>query len=75
MSKEATTAAIQELIRDGFQRLEHSERSAFFDSYEVANLQLVLKVIQIATPVQKAHAQKRMQGWIDDFRTLAAQQK
>ncbi|TFW27189.1 DUF6279 family lipoprotein [Duganella callida] len=75
MSKEATTAAIQELIKDGFERLDKSERSAFFDAYEAANLKLVLTVIQLATPVQKAHAQKRMQGWIDDFRTLAADQR
>jgi hypothetical protein len=35
----------------------------------------VLTVINIATPAQKAHAQRRMQGWIDDFRTLAADQR
>ena len=75
LGKEATVAAIQELIKDGFERLENSERKAFFDSYEQANLQLVLTVIKLATPAQKAHAQKRMQGWIDDFRTLAADQK
>jgi hypothetical protein len=27
--------------------------------------------IRISTPAQKAHAQKRMQGWIDDFKVLA----
>ncbi|SHM89902.1 hypothetical protein SAMN05192549_103162 [Duganella sacchari] len=75
LGKEATVAAIQELIKDGFERLENSERKAFFDSYEQANLQLVLTVIKLATPAQKAHAQKRMQGWIDDFRTLATDQK
>jgi hypothetical protein len=32
-------------------------------------------VIGIATPEQKAHAQKRMQGWINDFNTLAAETK
>jgi hypothetical protein len=31
-------------------------------------VQLVLTVIQLATPAQKAHAHKRMQGWIDDFK-------
>ena len=75
LGKEATVAAIQELIKDGFERLENSERKTFFDSYEQANLQLVLTVIKLATPAQKAHAQKRMQGWIDDFRTLATDQK
>jgi hypothetical protein len=32
-----------------------------------------LTVVKIATPEQKAHAQKRMQGWINDFRSLAAE--
>ncbi|MRW84963.1 hypothetical protein GJ698_12820 [Pseudoduganella sp. FT26W] len=75
LGKEATEKLIQGLIRDGFQRLETSERKAFFDSYEDANLKLVLTVIQLATPAQKAHAQRRMQGWIDDFRSLAADQR
>jgi hypothetical protein len=75
LGKEATQTLIQGLIKDGFQRLETSERKAFFDSYEEANLKLVLTVIQLATPAQKAHAQRRMQGWIDDFRSLAADQR
>jgi hypothetical protein len=75
LSQEATQTLIQGLIKDGFQRLETSDRKAFFDSYEAANLQLVLTVINLATPAQKAHAQRRMQGWIDDFRTLAADQR
>lgn len=75
LSQEATQTLIQGLIKDGFQRLESSDRKAFFDSYEAANLQLVLTVINLATPAQKAHAQRRMQGWIDDFRTLAADQR
>jgi hypothetical protein len=29
--------------------------------------------VRIATPEQKAHAQKRMDGWIKDLNTLAAQ--
>lgn len=75
LSKEATQTVIQGLIKDGFQRLETSERKAFFDSYEEANLQFVLTVINLTTPAQKAHAQRRMQGWIDDFRSLAADQR
>lgn len=75
LGQEATQTLIQGLIKDGFQRLETSDRKAFFDSYEAANLQLVLTVINLATPAQKAHAQRRMQGWIDDFRTLAADQR
>ncbi len=75
LGKEATMALIHTLIREGFDRLEHSERKAFFDAAEAANIQLILTVIQIATPAQKAHAHKRMQGWIDDFNNLAKEQR
>ncbi|NVD70777.1 hypothetical protein HUX88_09400 [Duganella sp. BJB1802] len=73
LNKEATMALIHTLIRDTFERLEHSERKQFFDAYEASTAQLVLTVVKIATPAQKAHAQKRMQGWIDDFNSLSAE--
>ena len=73
LSKDATMALIHTLIKDSFNRLEQSERKAFFDAYDESTAQLILTVIRIATPVQKAHAQKRMQGWIDDFNSLAAE--
>ncbi|RFP24472.1 hypothetical protein D0T25_05505 [Duganella sp. BJB488] len=73
LNKEATMALIHTLIRDTFERLEHSERKQFFDAYEASTAQLVLTVVKIATPAQKTHAQKRMQGWIDDFNSLSAE--
>ncbi|MGK5044551.1 DUF6279 family lipoprotein [Janthinobacterium sp. GB4P2] len=75
LGKEAAAALVTTLIKDSFERLEHSERKAFFDSYEASTAQMVLTVIKIATPAQKAHAIKRMQGWIDDFNSLATQPK
>ena len=75
LGKEAAATLITTLIKDSFERLEHSERKAFFDAYESSTAQMVLTVIKIATPAQKAHAVKRMQGWIDDFNSLAAQPK
>jgi len=73
LDKDATVALINALIKDSFARLDQSERKAFFDSFEESTANLVLTVIKIATPAQKAHAVKRMQGWIDDFSSLAAQ--
>jgi len=73
LNKEATMALIHTLIKDTFDRLERSERKQFFDAYEASTAQLILTVVKIATPAQKAHAQKRMQGWIDDFNSLAAE--
>lgn len=75
LGKEATVALINSLIKDSFERLDHSERKAFFDAYESSTANLVLTVIKIATPAQKTHAIKRMQGWIDDFNSLATQAK
>lgn len=74
LNKEATMALIHTLIKDSFDRLDHSERKAFFDAYNEGTAQMVLAVIKMATPAQKAHANKRMQGWIDDFNSLAAEQ-
>lgn len=75
LNKEATSALIHNLIKDSFDRMEQSERKAFFDATNEATANLVLTVIKIATPAQKAFANKRMQGWIDDFNSLAAESK
>jgi hypothetical protein len=74
LSKEATVELLRPLVQDTFERMEQpSERQAFFDAYNSSTIELVLTVIQNATPAQKAHAQQRMQGWIDDFHQLAAE--
>jgi hypothetical protein len=71
-SKEATKALITTMLREMFNRMESPERKAFYDAYADSTAKYVLTAIRIATPEQKAHAQKRMQGWIEDFNTLAA---
>lgn len=72
LSKEASMALLKEQIEDGFARLEQSEHQAFFDAYRDGTVQLVLTVLRSASPAQKAHARRRMQGWIEDFQRLAA---
>ena len=71
LSRDATIALIHQQVREIFDRFDAPDRKAFFDAYIDATAQMVLTAIRIATPAQKAHAQKRMQGWIDDFNTLA----
>lgn len=74
LGKEASMALLRGLIDDAFDRMDKpSEHKAFFDAYNNATLQLVLTVVQNASPAQKAHAHKRMQGWIDDLHQLAAE--
>jgi hypothetical protein len=72
LSKEQTMAAIHDLLRDFFDRFEAPERKQFFDNYVDSTSKYILTAIRMATPEQKAHAHKRMQGWIDDFNALAA---
>jgi hypothetical protein len=75
LSKEAAQKEVTVLMRDVLDRFEAPERKAFFDTYVDATSKYILTAIKIATPEQKAHAQKRMQGWIDDFNKLAAEAK
>ncbi|WP_229218694.1 DUF6279 family lipoprotein [Rugamonas brunnea] len=73
LGQDATMALIRSLIEDNFARRDQSDRKEFFGEYDQGTAQLVLTVIRLATPAQKAHALKRMQGWIDDCNALAAQ--
>jgi hypothetical protein len=75
LGKEATGVLINSLLKDIFGRFESPERKPFFDAYIDGSINMALTAIRIATPAQKAHAQKRMQGWIDDFKVLAADAK
>lgn len=73
LSKEAAAPLVQGLVKDMLTRMQGSEHKQFFDAYTDGTMQMILTAIKIATPEQKAHAQKRMQGWINDFNTLAAE--
>ena len=72
LSREATIPLVQALVRDVFARMDSPERKAFYDASTDATTKMILTAVKIATPKQKAHAHKRMQGWIDDFNVLAA---
>jgi len=74
-SKEQTTVMITSLLHEFFNRMDAPERKTFYDNYANATANYILTAIRIATPAQKAHAQKRMQGWIDDFNALAREAK
>jgi hypothetical protein len=73
LNKEQTMAQLHNLLRDMFDRFEAPERKAFFDTYVDNTSKYIMTAIRITTPAQKAHAQKRMQGWIEDFNTLATE--
>jgi hypothetical protein len=71
-SKEAAMALVNTTLREMFARMDSPERKAFYDAYADSTAKYVLTAIRIATPEQKAQAQKRMQGWIEDFIVLAS---
>jgi hypothetical protein len=75
LGKDATMALLHNLLKEIFGRFESPERKPFFDAHIDGTMNMILTAIRIATPAQKAHAQKRMQGWIDDFKVLAADTK
>jgi hypothetical protein len=72
MNKEQAMSAIHDLLRDFFDRMDAPDRKAFFDAYVDSTSKFIMTAIRITTPEQKAHAQQRMQGWINDFNALAA---
>jgi hypothetical protein len=72
LNKEQTMSAIHDMLRDFFDRMDAPDRKAFFDAYVDNTSKFILTAVRLTTPEQKAHAQKRMQGWINDFNALAA---
>jgi len=73
LGKEQSAALVEQLVKDILGRFDAPERKAFFDASIGGTIQMILTAVRIATPEQKAHAQRRMQGWIDDFKELAAE--
>jgi phage tail tape-measure protein len=71
LNKDQTMAAIHDLLRDFFGRMDAPERKAFYDAYVDSTSKYILTAIKLTTPQQKQHAQQRMQGWINDFNALA----
>lgn len=75
LGRDATMALLHNLVKELFNRLDAPERKAFYDAQTEGSIQMILTATKIATPQQKAHAHKRMQGWIDDFNLLAADKR
>ena len=71
LDKAATAAAITAAIRTTFAQLDSPERRAAYE----AQTKFYAEVIRMTTPQQKAHAQKRMQGWIDELNVLAREKQ
>lgn len=71
LDQAATRAAIEQAIRATFAHLDSPERRAAYAS----QTRFYAEVIRLTTPEQKAHAQRRMQGWIDELNTLSREKQ
>lgn len=73
--RDAVIALLREHVRRNIEQLDSPEHKDFFDAYTNSLLQFVHSVIKLTTPAQKAHANMKMQSWIDDLNRLAAESR
>ncbi len=74
-NREAALMMVQKFVIGSFERTANPEHKAYFDAYQEGSLQIILAIVKETTPAQKAHAHRRLQGWIDDMNYLAAETK
>ena len=55
-----------------FERNPDPDRRAFLEGYRHATEEMDAAIHNLSTPQQRAHAEKKLQEWVDDFRSLAA---
>lgn len=70
--REAAQALVQKAVLASFEHPAQPERKAQFDAWNDSTIDMVVFVIKDATPKQKAHAHKKLQGYIDDCQYLLA---
>lgn len=73
--RDAAAALIKTYIADNFLARNEAgpEAQAFFNASKDAVAQLTVTIVNLTTPRQRAHAKEKLQQWIDDFNTLAAE--
>ncbi len=70
--REVAQAMIQATILANFERSDSNEQRIQADASRAAVQQLMADIIRTSSQEQKAHAQKKLQGWIDDCKYLIA---
>lgn len=73
-SRDATIVMLREYVdKNFFERPGlRPELKQFLDASRVSSAKLAMLIINLATPEQKAHAIKKAQQWIDDFKLLGS---
>lgn len=72
-SREAVIALLREHIHTRYfdRSGAPADQKAFFDASHEGAINLALVIVNLTTPEQKAHAIKKAQQWIDDFKEMA----
>ena len=71
-NREVAQAMIQAAILANFERSDSNEQRTQADTSRAAIQQLMADMIRTSSQEQKAHAHKKLQGWIDDCKYLIA---
>lgn len=70
-TREAATGMIRQYVSGAMDHYGHPEYQSYFEKYRAAQARMVAGIINGTTPAQKEHFVQALQGWIDDFQTLA----
>lgn len=65
-TREVAQAMVLKVVQASFEHPSQPERRARMDAWSDTTADMVAAIIRDATPKQRAHAQKYVQGWIDD---------
>ena len=70
-SHDAATVMLREQLPALFDIMTYSEHKEFFDASREGLFQMIVTIANIATPVQREHAQRRLQKLIEDCNAMA----
>jgi Family of unknown function (DUF6279) len=65
-TREQAQAMVRQALISNAERTTHPERRARLDTWNDAAISMMVALIREATPEQKAHAHKKLQGWLED---------
>lgn len=71
-SREAATSLLRSYAMRIFGEDAHAQNTAFFEASRQSSAEMIAAIVNIATPEQRAHAERRLQRLVNDCHALAA---
>jgi len=68
---DAAVAMLRVQLPALFDIMTYNEHKEFFDAWREGTLQMIVTIVNIATPVQREHARQRLQKLIEDCNAMA----